>query len=83
MSRIRISLTLKQAAKQFQNIGSAEPKGIFIHTGSFDVVDRIVGYHKKRGFVADYCYHTGNHWLVDLFRSLFRKNGFVRITTFI
>lgn len=82
--KIKISLTKKQAIKQRQKCDTTEYKGLFIWIGSGNVVDKIVGYHKKRGFIADKCYNTGKHWIVDLFHSLFKwKDGFVRITCFI
>ncbi len=82
--KIVISLSLKACKQQRVNIADEHVKGLFLWIGSGNVVDRIVGFHKKRGFIADYCYNTGNFWLKDLFLSLFKwKDGFVRITRFI
>jgi len=81
--KIRIAMTLKSAKKQKINIGSEEPKGIFIWIVSCGIVDRIVGHHKKRGFIADVCYQTNHHWIKDLLISLFSKKGSITITRYI
>jgi len=82
--KIKFTLSLKQAKKQGVSLDSNEPKGLFLKIGSGNIVDRIVGYHKNRGFIADYAYYTGNIWIKDILDSLFKyKDGFVRITIFI
>ena len=83
MGKFYISLRLKTAKKQKVRLESNEIKGLFLWIGGENVVEWVVGYSFKRGFVADKAYHTGNHWIKDLFESLTRKEGFVRLTRFI
>jgi len=83
MGKIHVSLRLKTAKKHRQKISSEEVKGIFLWIGGRNVVDWIIGYRMGMGFIAYKAYHTGNHWIKDLYLSLFRKDGFVRLTRFI
>lgn len=81
--KLYFTWTLKQAEKQNVNIETKYVKGIFLWIGTHNSVDRIVGYHLKRGFIADYCYYTRNNWIKDFFRCLFDIDGFIRLTRFI
>ena len=81
--KLYFTWTLKQAQKQNVSIEKKVVKGIFLWIGSHNGVDRIVGYHLNRGFIADYCYNTRNHWIKDFFRCLFYNEGFIRLTRFI
>lgn len=83
MGKIHISLRLSTAKKQRQRLESEKVRGVFLWIGGCNVVDWIVGYKIGRGFIADKAYHTGNHWTKDLLKSLFHKDGFVRLTRFI
>lgn len=80
---LRIAWTLKQVRKKKISIDNENVKGYFIWIGSCGVVDRIVGYHFKRGWIADTCYYTGNHWIKDLWRSIISRKGFLHITRYI
>lgn len=81
--KISFTLTPQQATRQRVKVRNFEPKGLFLWIGSHNTVDRIVGYHKKHGFIADYCYATGNHWLKDLWINLWDKEGFIRVIRYI
>lgn len=81
--KINFSFSLRKAKLLNQAIESKLNKGYFIWIGFDGSVDRIVGYHFRRGWIADYCYHTGNHWIKDLYRSLKHKNGRIFITRYI
>ena len=83
MKKIKLVWTLKQAEKQNVSIDKREVKGYFIWLCSCGVVDRIVGYHFKRGFISDICYGGKRFWMKDLFHSLFSKKGTIHITRFI
>jgi hypothetical protein len=83
MKKIRLVWTLKQAEKQKVSIDNKEIKGYFLWLCDCGVVDRIVGYHFKRGFIADICYGDKRIWLKDLINSLFSKKGTIHITRFI
>jgi hypothetical protein len=84
--KIKITWTFSQVVKHrlaVQSMG-LKPMGVFLWLGSGNTIDRVVGYHFKRGWIADYCYQTRNHWMKDLYFSLFKvKDGFVRITRWI
>lgn len=82
--KVSATLNLKQIKKHKLKVSDSTPRGLFLWIGSDNVVDRIVGYHNQKGFIADYAYNTGNNWLKDLYLSLFKyKNGFVRLTRYI
>lgn len=86
MKKIIIALTLKSVILKRVNVSTMrhKPEGIFLWIGSGNSVDRIVGYHFERGWIADYAYMTKNHWIKDLWRSLFKfKDGHVIITRWI
>ena len=83
MGTFKISLSLKQAKRQKQAISSEDVKGYFLWIGTCGTVDWILGYHKKRGWIADKVYHTGNTWTKDLFKTAFDKDGHIRLTRFI
>lgn len=83
MKKIRIAMTLKSIKKQKISVDSETPRGIFIWINSCGIVERIVGYHKTRGFITDVCYQTNNHWLKDLWFALFSKKGSIFITKYI
>lgn len=82
MKKFSIALNQNQAQKMKLNNYSTTPDGIYLWIGDGRVVERIVGYNKKRGFYADYCYNTGNHWIKDLWINIFAKHGFVTLTRF-
>jgi len=67
--KFTIALSEKQAKKKKVAIDNFERKGLFIWICTCGSVDRIVGKHKKRGWIADYCYNTKRHWLRDLFKA--------------
>lgn len=81
--KIFFTFTFNQLKKQKVNIERKYPCGYFMWIGSHGTVDRIVGYHFGRGFIADYCYMTHNHWLKDLFLTLKCKEGFIRFIRYI
>ena len=81
--KISFTFTINQAKKQKVAITDKFTSGYFIWIGSHNTVDRIVGYHFGRGFIADYCYMTNNHWLKDLFLTIKCKEGCIRFTRYI
>lgn len=81
--KIRIALTLESVKKQKIAIDSKKKKGLFLWIGGYGVILRIIGYHYRRGFIADYCYNTKNHWIKDLFIAVKNKKGIIHITKFI
>jgi hypothetical protein len=83
MGSIKITWNLKQVKEQGVKIDSNKVKGVFIWIVNVGVVDRIVGYRLRRGFIADYCYYTGNNWIKDLFYTLRSEKGLIRITRYI
>ena len=83
MCVFRIAWTLKQVKKKSIKIDSKKVKGYFIWIGSCGAVDRIVGYHKKRGFIADMCYYSKKKWYIQLWKTIWNKKGFIHITRFI
>jgi hypothetical protein len=83
MKKIRIVWTLKHIEKQKIAVGTKEIKGYFLWLCTAGVVDRIVGYHNTRGWIADICYGPKRNWVKDFFRSVFHKKGSIHITRFI
>lgn len=83
MGKFHISLKLTTAKRHRQKISSDEAKGVFLWIGSANVVDWIIGYHYRRGWMADNVYYTGNHWLKDLLIATFGKYRFIRLTQFL
>ncbi len=81
--KLGFTFTKSQAKKQKVAISNDYAVGYFIWIGSHNAVDRIVGYHFGRGFIADYCYMTNNNWIKDLYLALRDKEGFVRFTRYI
>lgn len=77
--RLKFTLT-KSIAKKQKVKTNFNAQGIYLWIGSSNVVERVVGFHPSRGFIADYAYYTGNHWIKDLWLALFKwKKGFVRL----
>lgn len=60
-----------------------KPKGYFLWIGTCGVVEWVLGYKFGSGFYVGKCYHTGNHWLKDLFTAFKNPNGKVRPTRYI
>lgn len=83
MKKIRLVWTLNKAKKQKVAIDSEEIKGYFIWICSCGIVMRIVGYHFRRGFIADICYGTKRSWFIELLKSIFSKKGSIHVTRFI
>ncbi len=83
--KFSITWTFAQVIKHRVAVDNLQtnPQGVFLWIGSHNSVDRIVGYHFKRGWIADYCYNTRNHWLKDLLQSVWMKQGFIRLTRWI
>jgi hypothetical protein len=54
--KINFSFSVKKAEMLKQAIEHKEKKGYFIWICTHGSVDRIVGYHFRRGWIADYCY---------------------------
>ena len=81
--KINFSFSVKKAKMLKQAIEHKHKKGYFIWIGSHGSVDRIVGYHFRRGWIADYCYFTKNHWIKDLYKCMKSKRGRIWFTCFI
>ena len=77
--KLIIALTNKSVKRKKVAIQSTEKMGLFIWISTLGSVDRIIGYHKKRGWINDKCYNTGLSFLGDLWRCIRFKSGSIII----
>ena len=77
--KLILALTDKSIENNKVAIASKEKKGWFMWLSTCGVVDRIVGYHNKRGFISDICYRTKKSFWGDLWHVITSKNSTVII----